>query len=745
MSKKTRPFWLDQNGHELTSEDLNQLRKSYISQDLAEEAGLFRVDSETGKEIVGAKDNKDYRGIVFPYFWPGNDSPREYRLRRDYPDLEEKEDGRIKEIKKYLSPPGRGNKLYFAPNIDPKLLTKKIVKVIITEGEKKALALHRLQQEKNLNWLIVGLAGVWCWRGVKGKVEDQNGKKRDIRGVISDFDDIAFDSREVYIVFDTNIHTNDEVAIARYQLSKELKRRGAKVTLIDLPNDLIDEGINGVDDLLYSWGADKVLDLFEEEKEKESETNNKKIPSHSVLCQLLGNKFADVLSWDTTSKDWLIYQDQTGIWQAQPDEVVSNVVYKELDATLPSVFGYKEGFSNNYLNGAVDMLKSQLFVAEWKETKTLLPFKNGVLDLVTRELIKHSPSNRLTWVIPYDYQPTAKGQMIVDWLGEVTKGDNRLVELLRAFLRAILTRAGHLHRFLELVGPGGAGKGTFIRLATVLVGMPNVCATDLKQLELNRFESANIYRKKLTVITDSDRYGGDVATLKAMTGGDQLRLERKNEQQSTGFTYDGMVMIAANEAISSSDYTSGLERRRISVFFDKQIKQQYQKNLVVIDGQNEASGEFIQYLPGFLNWVLEMDEQDMVAMLKHTAQVVPNLAKMKSRVLVETNNIAQWLNDAVIYDTSSQVKVGIKEKVIGQAYPYKNVETWLYPNYVYYCDTHGNMPISAKRFTNLLIDLCVNQLGWEVKKPERSRDGYFVPGLRLRMLEDDEVSSILGV
>jgi phage/plasmid-associated DNA primase len=51
--------------------------------------------------------------------------------------------------------------------------------------------------------------------------------------------------------------------------------------------------------------------------------------------------------------------------------------------------------------------------------------------------------------------------------------------------------------------------------------------TTLEQLEKNRFETAAIYGKKLLLITDSDKYGGEVSTLKAITGGDPIRFEKK--------------------------------------------------------------------------------------------------------------------------------------------------------------------------------------------------------------------------
>src|SRR5688572_25752168 len=103
------------NKQALTDRDFNILSTSFINHELAMSAGIFRVDSHDGADIVGRNGNADYSGIVFPYYLPGNSHPREYRLRRDNPDLEQGSDGGIKQKGKYLSPPGRGNLLYFVP------------------------------------------------------------------------------------------------------------------------------------------------------------------------------------------------------------------------------------------------------------------------------------------------------------------------------------------------------------------------------------------------------------------------------------------------------------------------------------------------------------------------------------------------------------------------------------------------------------------------------------------------------
>jgi hypothetical protein len=121
-------------GAELSATDFAALESRWMDRPLAESAFLRRVDSWTGAQLVGRKGG-DYAGIAIPYFAPGDHHVREYRLRRDHPDLEADLSGQLKVKQKYLSPPGRSNMLYLPPNCDAALLGNAELPLIITEGE----------------------------------------------------------------------------------------------------------------------------------------------------------------------------------------------------------------------------------------------------------------------------------------------------------------------------------------------------------------------------------------------------------------------------------------------------------------------------------------------------------------------------------------------------------------------------------------------------------------------------------
>src|SRR5689334_17718065 len=102
------------HGSPLSAMDYAQLERSWISRGIADSAFLRRVDSDTGREIVGRRDAADYAGLVFPYLWPGNSNIRAYRLRRDNPPRERK-GNLVRQREKYVAAPGSGNFLYFHP------------------------------------------------------------------------------------------------------------------------------------------------------------------------------------------------------------------------------------------------------------------------------------------------------------------------------------------------------------------------------------------------------------------------------------------------------------------------------------------------------------------------------------------------------------------------------------------------------------------------------------------------------
>jgi Virulence-associated protein E/Domain of unknown function (DUF3854) len=245
-------------GSDLTASDYAALEARWIDRQLADSAAVRRVDSLAGGEIIGRKGN-NYAGLIIPYFRPGESDVREYRLRRDQPDLECDSAGNLKPRQKYLSPPGRSNMIYFVPGSDARLLRESSIPIIITEGEFKTLALWRLANYRSTTgprFLPVGVSGVYNWRGTVGKTVGPDGSRLDVKGAIQDLDWIAWEGRQVVIAYDADAASKEPVRVVRSELAAHLRRRGAVVGFLEWD---IARG-KGVDDHLAIVGPEVVLD-----------------------------------------------------------------------------------------------------------------------------------------------------------------------------------------------------------------------------------------------------------------------------------------------------------------------------------------------------------------------------------------------------------------------------------------------------------------------------------------------------
>ena len=473
--------------------------------------------------------------------------------------------------------------------------------------------------------------------------------------------------------------------------------------------------------------------------------------SESNIAKWLAEKYRPQLAWNTDLQEWYRYGARIeGIWSKEPVEFIGKTVKDEVES-IANLYAQLNGedkrpdYTIRFINGVISLLKLDLAVRQWDNQKReLLPLLNGVLDLKTRKLIPHAPGYRLTWCLPYDYNPLACCDPIIDWLTTMCAGDRNLVQLIRCYLHGIVTGRTDWQKYLELIGPGGTGKSTFTRLAIALVGANNTHTTTLKKLEGGRFETASIADKRLVLINDSERYAGSVSILKALTGQDTLPYEVKNKQSTGGFTPTAMVIVAANETIQSSDYTSGLERRRITVPMSNKIPSEKQRNLIEYrDG--EILGEFARYIPGLLNWVLKMDEVEATNTIKNYQKAVPGLAAMKAQTLVESNPIADWLDNKIIFAQDFRTNVGVaqRDKDSNSDRWYLNTDRWLYANYCEYCHNTGTNPVAVRRFGSLLSDLCKNQLGLDIRKG-RDRQGSYFLGLKIRDEYDEQPPLITG-
>ena len=408
-------------------------------------------------------------------------------------------------------------------------------------------------------------------------------------------------------------------------------------------------------------------------------------------------------------------RESSGLWSAVTRiEMLGDIRHKliQLGDAISS------GFSSNLMNDIFAQLQSIVTFDEWYDGTDYLLFTNGVLDIETRELLPFERNRYFIQQMPYAYDAGATCENIVKWLKHTQHDSWERAQVLRAWLRATLLGRYETQKFVEIVGPGKSGKSTYANLAVALVGKSNTYSTDFENMEKNRFEAAAYMGKKLLLFQDADRWGGSVSRLKAITGNDWIRSERKYQGEALDpFQYHGVVMITANEAIQSTDYTSGLARRRLTIPFDRPFTggQAEQKELMTFNSKGEPQGEFAPLLPGLVNWLLDMDEESMREYLMETSKKVKFFQKYEKMQNLRSNPLLDWMEHKLVYDPGVSSAVGFtKNAPMGSSNIYAQNDKWLYASYAEFCRQCNVGVMSRNRFEPLFLDICTHQLKLKV-------------------------------
>src|SRR5262249_40074735 len=124
----------------------------------------------------------------------------------------------------------------------------------ITEGEKKSL---KACQD---GFPCVGVTGIWCWTANNDK--DENDRVVGDYKLISDFTEVKWTGRKVYIVFDSDASKKKSIRSAEKALNETLEDRGVTVVVVRLPDGKEGEK-TGRDDFLVEHGADALRQLLD--------------------------------------------------------------------------------------------------------------------------------------------------------------------------------------------------------------------------------------------------------------------------------------------------------------------------------------------------------------------------------------------------------------------------------------------------------------------------------------------------
>lgn len=326
-----------------------------------------------------------------------------------------------------------------------------------------------------------------------------------------------------------------------------------------------------------------------------------------------------------------------------------------------------------------DIDKALSYISERiKPSYNIVKFKNCLYDIGNFTILETPDKPILTLTeVQYNYNPKAKGKLIVEFLESSLKQPDDTPEETKERVKAVYEMIGYLltsgnkkNAWFIITGIGGAGKGVLTRLIVSIFGSDKV--GDLKLQELtpeNRFATAHLESKQINIVRDSPKKPiEDTGMLKAITGYDDIGIEPKGKDKYIlpKEEVPDMITVCNNIPRFKEGFDESILQRAIIFEFLNQFRGTDKENNNLEDEilSNDEEMEFLIYqsIQAYKEMVTNgkdfkariSKDKTMELLGKHTdpiSFILPKLVRYNTRAKEDGEEpiISTELNELIIY------------------------------------------------------------------------------------------------
>ncbi len=326
-----------------------------------------------------------------------------------------------------------------------------------------------------------------------------------------------------------------------------------------------------------------------------------------------------------------------------------------------------------------------------------IAFRNGVLDVITCQLLPFSPDLAVTNQIPWDYDPDAESSLVDKTFDNIACQDPDIRALLEECIGYCFFRRNELRKAFILTGSKRGGKSTFLDCIKAILGEDNISALDLSEIG-DRFNSAMMFGKLANVgddIGDDFLKGSQVSIFKKVVAGNRIKAEYKGV---TPFEYEPYVklLFSANEIPRMRDRGGAVLDRLIIIPFN-----------AVFDKSQPDYDPFLKYKlvePEHIRYMIRLGVEGLQRILSGNRGFTKSvLVQQQLDEYNEANNpVLAFLKDT---DVDAEIL---------------NVPTRdVYRKYTVFCNENGFTAVGNKVFSkqiNLMLGTTTRQLRVDGKR-----------------------------
>ena len=413
----------------------------------------------------------------------------------------------------------------------------------------------------------------------------------------------------------------------------------------------------------------------------------------SVLRFFRGRKFLPALLAQAIMDDMAIVSDPvTGIiyrWEGRYWEEYARDFIEQ--KALLMLKDDADGARAANVAGMICKLSTLPLGRVMNDHSDLICLENGMLNLTTGAMLPHDKNYYASYMLPVSFDP----KQIADcprWKQFLVEAvcDPEVIREIQKFFGYCLTRETKYERMLIMVGDGGDGKSTLLKVLKALVGAKNCTHIPMGRLE-DQFYLSKLVGKLLNTFSEIEAKAMQSQEIKALVSGDPISASFKNE---TPFDFEPYCKLAysTNKLPKMLDNSDGFFRKIMIVKMTRQFVKTDNADIDLI-------GKLLSELPGIFAWALNgLADLREDGGFKASAAMLQNLDEYKTM----NNNILQFIKRHVVADPRGKEYKQTQAQFQGKDLPS------VYDQYVDRCRWWNSPPfgepVFQKEFARLMRD-----------------------------------------
>lgn len=427
------------------------------------------------------------------------------------------------------------------------------------------------------------------------------------------------------------------------------------------------------------------------------------------------DKFSDDIRYNVDNNAWMIWNGK--YWQFDVFKNIKN--YAELMTEEMKI----EAFSLTDLEQQKEILKNvnRLYSSSGKEAMLkeaqhldnipvgndsfdkddfLFNCANGVIDLKTGNLLKHSKSMLLNKYSDVEYTNETPTRFL-EFLNEILNHDADVIDYMQKLFGYAMTGSTKEQKMWMFVGDGSNGKSLLLQIISEVLG--DYAASTTPELLLDEKTQAQNFsalarlKGKRTVITSETKLGDKLneKMVKTMTGGNDKLTARFLYANEFEFYPKMKIFMATNYDPVIRGVDNGIWRRIVKIKFDRIFTEDEQDVDLIDKLRLEKSGILNWMVQGCLKW--QADKR-----LKEPDAIKNNTKEYRT----DMDIVQRWLDERCTINVNAKEKASI-----------------LYGDFKTYLNNTGEYPMTmtmfgrnfGKKFKKKVLNGNIIYMGVELK------------------------------